>query len=886
MTELSKVYEHEAIEKRWYSIWNDNGCFRAEDVSDKPPYCIVIPPPNVTGVLHMGHALTVTIEDVLIRWKRMQGFNTLWMPGTDHAGIATQMVVERALREEGLSRHDLGREKFLERVWEWKERCHGRITDQLKALGVSVDWERERFTMDDGLNRAVRKVFVDLYNDGLIYRAKRLVNWSPGIQTVLSDLEVDYEEKAGHLWHMAYPVTGSDERIVVATTRPETMLGDTAVAVHPDDERYQHLIGETIDLPLTGRTIPVVADSILVDMEFGSGAVKVTPAHDFNDFEVGKRHSLEMISVFDADARMNDNVPEPYRGLDRYEARKKVLEDLEAAGLLVKIEDHTLNLGHCQRTGVPVEPMLSDQWFVNIEPLAQPAIEAVETRRTRILDPQWEKTYFHWMRNITDWCISRQLWWGHRIPAWFCDGCGDVTVAEVDPTACSGCGSRTLRQDDDVLDTWFSSGLWPFSTLGWPDETPALKTFYPGAVMETGFDIIFFWVARMMMFGLRFMGDVPFKDVYLHAMVRDDKGQKMSKTKGNVIDPLMISDKYGADALRFTLATMAAQGRDIKLSVDRVSGYRAFANKIWNATRFVLMNVPEGATPAPLDPADPSDLSAADRWILDKLDHAVEDVTLALDEYRLNDAATACYRFFWNVYCDWYIELSKSALRDGGAEGEAALRTLLHVLDAALRLLHPFMPFITEEIWQTLPLAERDAEYLMQASWPTTNPARRNAAAAAETDEMINLIGAIRTIRGENHLSPKAPITVVVATVDEATAGIVRGIEDYLAHLANVTSLTAAVGAARPRKSAVALAGDSTVYVPLEGLVDLDAEIARIGKAMAKLDQEIDRSERKLGNERFTSKAPPEVVAEQRERLVEARAQRATYAETLAHLNG
>ncbi|MFT7579482.1 MAG: valyl-tRNA synthetase [Myxococcota bacterium] len=887
MTELSKAYEHEAIEKKWYPHWVEKGYFAASDTSDKPPYCIVIPPPNVTGSLHVGHALMLTIEDVLTRWRRMQGYNTLWLPGTDHAGIATQMVVERELMKDGISRFDLGREKFVQQIWDWKDRYHARITDQMKVLGVSVDWDRERFTMDEGLSDAVRKVFVDLYNDGLVYRAKRLVNWSPGIHTVLSDLEVEHKDVQSHLWHMAYPVTGTDERLVVATTRPETMLGDTAVAVHPEDPRYTHLIGKTIDLPLTDRQIPIVGDAILVDMTFGSGAVKVTPAHDFNDFETGLRHDLPQINIMDKDAKLNGNVPEAYQGLDRYEARKQIVADLDALGLMVKIEDHKVSLGHCQRTGVPVEPLLSDQWYVAIQELAKPAIEAVENGDTVFTSKEWEKVYFNWMRNIRDWCISRQLWWGHRIPAWFCDK-DHVNVAMETPTTCSTCGSTTLRQDDDVLDTWFSSGLWPFSTLGWPEETEALKTFYPTAVMETGFDIIFFWVARMMMFGLRFMGEVPFKTIYMHPMVRDDKGQKMSKTRNNVVDPLDVTKEYGADALRFTLAALTTQGHDLKLANDRLTGYRGFANKIWNATRFVMMNIPEGQTPEALDLRNADDLaklSLADKWVLHKLDTTVASVTEALEAFEFQNATSEVYAFFWNVYCDWYIEFTKSALWADGEDAVMTRRVLLHVLDQALRLLHPFMPYITEEIWTTIPLAERDAESLVIAGWPLTEPARRNAGAQALIDQVIEVVGAVRTIQGENRISPKLDLKVLVDAPDAATVSLVEDAAAYLSHLANVKDLTVGIGLTRPPKSAVAVAGACTVFIPLEGLIDFQAEVDRLTKAIAKVDKEIDKLDRKLGNERFVANAPPEVVEEQKRRKTEWEAQKVTYTETIAALS-
>jgi valyl-tRNA synthetase len=885
VTELSKAYEHLDVEKRWYPVWRDAGYFHAEDASDKPAYCIAIPPPNVTGSLHIGHGLTVTIEDVLIRWRRMQGYNALWMPGTDHAGIATQMVVTRELAKEGVSRHDLGREAFIAKVWEWKEVYHARITKQLEVLGVSLDWERERFTMDDGLSRAVRKVFVELYKDGLIYRDKRLVNWSPGIHTVLSDLEVEYEEKAGKLWHLAYPVAGSDERLVVATTRPETMLGDTAVAVHSEDPRYKHLIGKRVALPLTGREIPIIADDILVDPAFGTGAVKVTPAHDFNDFEVGKRHGLPMISIFDADAKLNDAAPEVYRGLERYAARKRIVADLDELGLLVEVKDHVLNLGHCQRSGVPVEPMLSDQWYVRVQPLAEPAIAAVRDGRTRFVSEEWERVYFQWMENIRDWCVSRQLWWGHQIPAWMCAACDHITVAMDAPTACEACGSDALSQDPDVLDTWFSSALWPFSTLGWPDQTAALKTFYPTTVMETGFDILFFWVARMMMMGLRFMGDVPFRTVYLHGMVRDEKGQKMSKTKGNVIDPLELTEQFGADALRFTLATMAAQARDLSLSTKRVEGYRHFANKIWNAARFVLMNVPEGHVPAPLDLDQRHALSLADKWVLGRLDRAVVAVTEALEGWRLDEASMAIYHFFWHDFCDWSLELSKSGLRAEPAAAERTRGVLLHVLEQALRLLHPFMPFITEEIWTQLPMARTEPS-LVVAAWPTHDPRRVDADAASRQDQVISVIAAVRTIRGENRIAPRQSLGLVVAAPDEATAALLREAASQLEDLAAIGTLTVAVGAARPPRSAVAVAGALTLYVPLEGVVDLDEEVTRLERALTKLDEEVARLDKKLSNERFVANAPVEVVALDRERLAEAQHQIATYRETIAHLRG
>ena len=906
---LKKAYEHQDVEARWYAFWEEHDLFHAADTSDKPPYCIVIPPPNVTGSLHIGHALTLTIEDILIRHKRMAGFNTLWMPGTDHAGIATQMVVERELKKEkGLSRFDLGRDKFIDEVWRWKAKYHARICEQTRALGASVDWKRERFTMDDGLSDAVRTVFVKLYQDGLIYRDSRLVNWSPGIHTVLSDLEVEYQQKKGSLWHIAYPVTGSDERLVVATTRPETMLGDTAVAVHPDDPRYQHLIGKTIDLPLTDRKIPIIADPVLVDMAFGSGAVKVTPAHDFNDFETGKRHGLAMISILDKDAKLNENAPETYRGLDRFEARKRIVADLEAAGLLVKVEDHQLNLGHCQRTGVVVEPMLSTQWYVRTRPLADKCIEAVKTGRTTFTSEEWTKVFFHWMENIKDWCISRQLWWGHQIPAWYCGACQHINVATTAPTACEKCGSSALTRDEDVLDTWFSSGLWPFSTLGWPEQTPALKTFYPNSVMETGFDIIFFWVARMMMMGLYCMGDVPFRTVFLHPMVRDEKGQKMSKTKNNVIDPLDLTKTVGADALRFTLAALTTQGHDLNFSPGRLDGYRAFGNKIWNATRFIFMNlagqlqagaegsetenlenrdnaeqapIAEIPTIGPITDEDRAGHTAADRWILHRLQETIAEVTGALDRYEFAVAANAIYQFVWSALCDWYIELVKAPLREGGEAAGRVQRVLIHCLDQSLRLLHPFMPFLTEELWQKLP-REKEVVSICVAPWPVVREDLKDASSARALEQQLAIIGAIRNIRGENRISPRIGLRVVVSAPDPEVAALVENSRQGIAFLGNVAELSVGVGLSRPKKSAIAVAGAAVVYVSLDGVIDLGEEVLRLQKAIAKLDKDIEKLAKKLGDERFMSQAPAEVVAEQRARMDEAQSTRATYLETIA----
>ncbi|ABB31198.1 valyl-tRNA synthetase [Geobacter metallireducens RCH3] len=864
--ELAKVYEPQAVEEKWYRTWEREGYFRAEAVSDKPSYSIVIPPPNVTGALHMGHALNNTLQDVLCRWKRMSGHNVLWMPGTDHAGIATQNVVERQLAAEGKSRHELGRDAFIERVWKWKAESGGQIIGQLKRLGASCDWERERFTMDEGLSRAVREVFVRLYEEGLIYRDNRLINWCPRCHTALSDIEVEHEEKAGNLWHLRYPVADEPGRfVVVATTRPETMLGDTAVAVHPEDERYAGLVGKTVILPLLNRQIPVVADDY-VDREFGTGVVKITPAHDFNDFEVGRRHNLDVINVFDESGVINA-AGHQYEGMDRFAARKKIVEDLEAQGLLEKIDDHALAVGGCYRCKTVVEPYLSLQWYVKVGPLAEEALAAVKDGRTRIVPQQWENTYYDWMENIRDWCISRQIWWGHRIPAWYCDHCGETTVAKVDPTKCSKCGSDEIRQETDVLDTWFSSALWPFSTLGWPDQTSELKTFYPTSCLVTGFDILFFWVARMMMMGLHFMGEVPFRDVYIHALVRDAQGQKMSKSKGNVIDPLVVIDQYGTDAFRFTLAAFAAQGRDIKLAEERIAGYRNFANKIWNASRFALMNL-EGFDPDAVDPAG-LEFSNADRWILYRFNAAAADVQEALEAYRYNDAATALYRFTWSEFCDWYIELVKDDLYRGDETRQRTARYVLWlVLEHLLRLLHPFMPFITEEIWQALP-GRRPTATIMTASWPTPDPAWDFAAGAAEMELVMEVIRGIRNIRGEMDVAPSREIAAILNCGSEASLDLLKKNEVYIMSLARVSDLAIGTGLERPADAAISVAGDVEVAVPLRGLVDVEEEEKRLLKEIGKLDKDIEFLAKKLANPSFVERAPADVVAKEREKLTE-----------------
>ncbi|XXF80741.1 valine--tRNA ligase [Myxococcaceae bacterium GXIMD 01537] len=904
-TELSKAYEPTDVEARWYSYWLERNYFRAEAPSDKPPFSIVLPPPNVTGSLHLGHALTATIQDILIRWKRMSGYNCLWLPGTDHAGIATQMVVEKELKKtEGKSRHDLGRAEFLKRVWVWKDKFGKRIADQHKFLGASLDWSRERFTMDERSSAAVKEVFVRLYEEGLIYRAQKLINWCPSCRTALSDLEVEHEEKNGSLWHIQYPVKDSDRKLTVATTRPETMLGDTAVAVHPEDPRYADLIGKKVVLPLTGREIPIIADAELVNMEFGTGVVKVTPAHDFNDYQTGLRHKLPMLSILDDAARINKEGG-AYAGLDRFEARKKVLEDLTAQGLLEKEEPHKLSVGGCQRCATVVEPRLSPQWFVKIEPLAKPAIEAVEQGRTKFVPETWTNTYYHWMRNIHDWTISRQLWWGHQIPAYYCaqhsprqeDGTLDVTraeplVARAKPDACPVCGGKEFIQDEDVLDTWFSSGLWPFSTLGWPEKTADLRTFYPTSVMETGHDIIFFWVSRMMMMGLHFMDDVPFRTVYLHAMVRDEKGEKMSKTKGNVIDPLDIIQgappdqlapalrnkfpqgmpAFGADALRFTLASLTQQGRDIKLSMDRLGGYKAFSNKLWNASRFALMNMGDFRLGA--DGLKGLELSLADRWIVSRLNRAIADTQKALEVFAFSEAASTLYQFLWAEFCDWYIELSKGALYGEDPKAKDTTRAVLvFCLDRILRLLHPFMPFITEEIWQKLPMA-RPVDSIMIAPFPEPDARLDDAAAETEMAPLIRAIEGLRTIRGESNLPPSAKIAAQIQSGDAGTRSILEKWRAYVMPLTGLSELSITAPGPKPRMAAADVSAQMEIYVPLAGLVDFNAERERIRKEIARAEQEMAGMRKKLDNPNFVARAPADVVEKDRARVEELEARK------------
>ncbi len=857
---LEKRYDPKEIEKKWYDFWIKKGYFKAESKSDKPPYCIVIPPPNVTGSLHIGHALDNTLQDIMIRWKRMSGFNTLWMPGTDHAGIATQNVVEKDLKSKGTDRHAIGREAFIEKVWEWKKLYGGTIINQLKVLGASCDWSRERFTLDEGLSRAVKEVFVRLYEEGLIYRGEYLINWCTRCHTALSDLEVEHEDKQGKLWNIRYDFVEEEGGVTVATTRPETFLGDTAVAVNPEDERYTHLIGKKVRLPIIDREIPIIADEF-VDSSFGTGAVKVTPAHDPNDFEMGKRHDLPFINILTGDGKMSEEAG-PYQGQDRFECRKNVLKDLEQNGHLESTKDHAHAIGHCYRCKTVVEPYLSKQWFVKIKPLAEEAIRAVKDGRVKIIPSGWENSYFDWMENIRDWCISRQIWWGHRIPVWYCDSCDEIIVSREIPDTCM-CGSTELRQDEDVLDTWFSSGLWPFSTLGWPDETDDLRTFYPTSVLITGFDIIFFWVARMIMMGLKFMGEQPFDHVYIHALIRDAEGHKMSKSKGNVVDPLEMTEAFGTDAVRFTLAAYAAQGRDIKFSEERVEGYRHFLNKIWNVARFISMNMDEETriiSGADL-PASASSLSLADKWIISRLSGVSRDVNHALDEYRFNDAASLLYQFVWHELCDWYVEMIKPELGGDNAESKsAAISTLVHVVESALALLHPFMPFITEEIWQQLP-SRSDVESLCIREYPVYNEQSHDQESEKKMAVIMDAVTGIRSIRGELNISPSLELKALLKTSDGAE-NVLNENMTFITKLARTAEITIGQDIAVPKNAASAIKPSMEIYVPLKGIIDVDAEITRLNKEFIKTEKDLTFVKKKLANEEFMNKAPEAVVEE------------------------
>jgi valyl-tRNA synthetase len=901
VTELSSSYDPTEVEKRWYPFWTEKGYFRAQADSTKPPFSIVLPPPNVTGSLHLGHALTATVQDVLSRWKRMSGYNVLWLPGTDHAGIATQMVVERELEKEGKKRKEMGREAFVKRVWEWKVQYGARIGEQHKVLGASLDWSRERFTLDEGVSRAVVEVFVRLHQEGLIYRAQRLINWDPKLHTAVSDLEVENEDRNGTLWHIAYAVKGSDEKLTVATTRPETMLGDTAVAVHPQDPRFKHLIGKKAVLPLLGREISIIGDAELVSMEFGTGAVKVTPAHDFNDYATGLRHGLPMISIFDERGHVNKEGGR-YEGLERFVARKKVVEDLTAEGLLVKEEPHKLSLPISQRSGVPVEPRLSRQWFMKVDGMAKASVEAVKSGKTRFVPQSWENTFFHWMNNIQPWCISRQLWWGHQIPAWYPVKNGQPDF-EAEPVVSHHRPEGEYLQDPDVLDTWFSSGLWAFSTLGWPDQTADLKTFYPTSVMETGHDIIFFWVARMMMLGIHFMKDVPFRTVFLHAMVRDENGQKMSKTKGNVIDPLhvvrgakvdelgaMYQKKYkeglpayGADALRFTLAQLTQQGREIRLAFQRIEGNKNFCNKIWQASRFALLRMEgfhAGATWIKDRP-----LSLADRWILSRLNRTVGQVQSALSGYQISEGANAIYQFLWRELCDWYIELAKGPLYGADEKAKETTRAVLvFCLDRVFRLLHPYMPFITEELWQRLPMS-REQESICIAAYPESDRRLDDPAAEAEMKPLIEVIEGIRAIRGESNIAFSVKLKAEVQSKSSDVRATLEKWRSYVMPLAGLSSLEVGPPGNLPAQSAADIRAEMDVYVPLAGVVNLDAERDRLKKEIARAQGELAAVKKKLENPNFVQNAPAEVVEKDKARVGELNDRIARLEENLERLD-
>ena len=873
MSELPKTYDPKSVEDKLYKFWVDSGFFHAEVNPDKKPYTIVIPPPNVTGQLHMGHAFDETLQDILIRTKRMQGYEALWMPGTDHAGIATQIKVEENLRkEEGLTRYDLGREEFLKRVWAWKDKFGSRIISQLKKLGTSCDWDRERFTMDEGCSKAVREVFVNLYNKGLIYKGHRIINWCPHCATALSDAEVEYETQPGKLWHIRYPLADGSGELGVATTRPETFMGDTGVAVNPNDERYKHLIGKTCILPIMNREIPIFGDEY-VDMEFGTGCVKVTPCHDPNDFEMGQRHNLEQILVFNEDATVNANGGK-YEGMDRYECRKAVVKDLEEGGWLVKIEDHEHNVGTCYRCGTTVEPMTSAQWFVKMAPLAKPAMDVVNEGKTKFVPDRFSKTYLRWMENVHDWCISRQLWWGHRIPAFYCEDCGEMTVSKTDVCTCPKCGGTHIHQEEDVLDTWFSSALWPFSTLGWPDKTKELEYFYPTSTLVTGYDIIFFWVARMIFSGVEHMGETPFETVYIHGLVRDAQGRKMSKSLGNGIDPLEVIDQYGADALRFTLATGNSPGNDMRFSDERVQASRNFCNKIWNASRFIQMNLTIDKDKAVQLPAD---LTIEDKWILSKFNTLVADVTRNIDQYELGLAAAKLNDFIWENFCDWYIEIAKTRLQTGD---ENVQKVLCYVLSGAMQLLHPFMPFITETIWQALP---HEGPSVMVSAWPEYKDELHFAAEEAQMESLMDAVRAIRNRRAEMNVPPSKKAKVLILTEKKDTFSAGAGFFPKLAYASEIELIDAVPADAA--KMASVVTGDAQIYMPMGDLIDFEAERARLGKEKSKVEADIDFVMKKLNNPKFVDKAPEKVVAAEREKAEKLREHLAKLEESIAALN-
>ena len=895
---LPTVYNPQNVEERIYQFWLKNDYFHAEVDPEKEPFCVVIPPPNVTGVLHLGHALDNTLQDALVRWRRMQGYNTLWMPGTDHAGIATQARVEESLAKQGISKHDLGREEFLKRVWQWKEEYGGTIIRQLKRLGASCDWVRERFTMDEGCSAAAREVFVSLYEKGLIYRGSYLINWCPKCQTTISDIEVEHEEREGHLWHIRYPLAEGGGYIEVATTRPETMLGDTAVAVHPDDERYKDLIGKEVIVPIMNRRIPIIADEY-VDMSFGTGAVKVTPSHDINDFEMGLRHNLPQITVIGFDAKMTAEAGK-YAGMDRYECRKALVAELEREGFLVGVDDHTHAVGQCYRCDTTIEPLISKQWFVKMKPLAEPAIAAVQNGQIRFVPERFTKIYLGWLENIKDWCISRQLWWGHRIPVWYCQSCNEMIVARQDPEVCPKCGSNHLEQDPDVLDTWFSSALWPFSTLGWPKQTKELEHFYPTSVLVTGRDIIFFWVARMIFMGLEFQnGKEPFKDVLIHGLVLDKYGKKMSKSRPEtIVDPQDVIDQFGADTLRFTLATGTTLGQDQRFQMEKVEGSRNFTNKIWNAARFILMHhekdeagdlvnnlqasiLTSFATGESNDiPADW--LTLPDRWILTRLQQVIKETTAMMERYDLGAAAALLYEFFWNEYCDWYIELSKQRLNSGDVlEKKIAQAILTRVLRETMELLHPFIPFITEEVWQNLPHC---GESIMVTRWPQAVAGLEFAEAVETMGWIIDIIKAIRNIRSEANVAPGKKVAALFMGSPEKL-GILKENSSILTNLAGLESVQwLDEGNAAPEKAVSAVAGGVTIYLPLSGLIDLQKEVDRLTKELTQVEQEMGRTAQRLESPAFTSKAPPKVVEKEKVKLENLREKAAKLRERLAQL--
>ncbi|MDD5952076.1 MAG: valine--tRNA ligase [Oscillospiraceae bacterium] len=872
--ELAKAYDPHEVEDRIYQFWMDNGYFHAEPDPKKKPYTIVIPPPNITGQLHMGHALDETFQDILIRWRRMQGYCTLWLPGTDHASIATEAKIVEALKKEGLTKEDLGREGFLKRAWEWKEQYGGTIVSQLKKLGSSCDWERERFTLDEGCSEAVREVFVRLYEKGLIYRGERIINWCPHCKTSISDAEVEYEEKDGHFWHLRYPLTDGSGYIQLATTRPETMLGDTAVAVHPDDERYKSLVGKTVTVPLVGREIPIVADTY-VDMEFGTGVVKITPAHDPNDFEVGQRHNLPIINVMDDCGVINENGGE-YCGMDRMDARKAIVKALDEQGFLVKVEPHKHNVGTCYRCGTVVEPRVSMQWFVKMEPLAKPAIDAVRNGDTKFVPERFDKVYFNWMENIRDWCISRQLWWGHRIPAWYCDDCGETIVAREAPEKCPKCGSVHLHQDEDTLDTWFSSALWPFSTLGWPRETEDLKYFYPTNTLVTGYDIIFFWVARMIFSGLEHMGKTPFETVFIHGIVRDEQGRKMSKSLGNGIDPLKVIDQYGADALRFMLATGNSPGNDMRYSPEKVESSRNFANKIWNAARFILMNLEGHEVKGEL----PQTLTTEDQWIVSGFNRVAKEITENLEKFELGIAVQKIYDFLWDNFCDWYIEIAKIRMNgDDAVSAQNAREVLVWVMTGTLKLLHPFMPFITEEIWQTLP---HEGEALMISSWPEYDEKLNFPEAEAEMKRLMDVIRGVRNRRAEMNVPPSKKAKVFIATEQQQTFRNGEAIVKKLAYANEVE-----IGSSFDMEGAVTVVtDDATVYIPMDELVDKKAETARLTKELESAKKQLQQCSGKLNNQGFLNKAPEKVVEGVRQEFARLTDRIALIESSLEALNG